>query len=239
MSDQLKALAEPPNYEIREKWVDMNDGSFALQVVATTAPGSGQAADREFAFTDYKVKTAFAGAAVGDFVRSTSVYDLTGTSPVQIGQTMWQNLSQGTALAGTPSIANLEPLGASGLTNAQFVAGLNGLAASLGTVGQTTNLFNNSDGSVAVSPAVQVKLPLRTIQLFGKTTSGAGQVIVDIMVSNVNDITTAVKLADLTIAASTVMAADAVVVESPWLYMWASRRTSTGAGISFSVVVGV
>lgn len=83
--------------------------------------------DREVAFVSYRVKTAFTGASVGDTITSLRVIDVTGESPVQVSLT-WFNDSTAAALASAPNAANLEPLATGGLTNAQFVAGVAGLA---------------------------------------------------------------------------------------------------------------
>lgn len=87
----------------------------------------GTAADREIATVTYRVKTAFTGGAVGETITSMRVIDLTGESPVQVSLT-WFNDSTSQALATAPPAANLEPLASGGITNAQMVAALSGLA---------------------------------------------------------------------------------------------------------------
>lgn len=82
------------------------------------------APDREFITIDYRVKTAFTGAAVGEYVRSVEVWNVANTSATQVGSTVWRNITAGTVLGSAPSLANLEPANVSqeGLTNAQLRA---------------------------------------------------------------------------------------------------------------------
>lgn len=77
--------------------------------------------DREVAGYAYRVKTAFAGAAVGNLVIALVVLNVSTGSPAFEGQ-VWFNSSTASALVGTPDPANLEAIGLSGLTAAQLAA---------------------------------------------------------------------------------------------------------------------
>lgn len=82
--------------------------------------GGPLGADREFVVTTYFVKTAFAGAAVGDVVTCTQVIDVTD-DPVIVG-TLWRNQTAAADLAGAPAGANITLVGSQALTDAQLRA---------------------------------------------------------------------------------------------------------------------
>lgn len=101
-------------------------GACDVRVSAGLAPapsvGAGGATDdRELVVTTYRVKAAFTGASVGDTVTCTRVLDVDGAT-ASIVQTLWYNESTAAALASAPSAANLESMGAPGLTDAQLRA---------------------------------------------------------------------------------------------------------------------
>lgn len=80
--------------------------------------GGGSTTDRELVTTTYRCKTAFSGASVGDVITLTQIMDVGGT-PSTVSS-VWRNQSTGADFGSAPSLANLEVLGAQGLTDAQF-----------------------------------------------------------------------------------------------------------------------
>lgn len=95
----------------------------------TGNPGNGgTAVDREIVLSQYRVKSAFTDAAVGDTISAIRVLDLTTNPASQWGVTLWYNETQQKALT-APASANLEPMATGGgITNAQFIAAIVGLA---------------------------------------------------------------------------------------------------------------
>jgi hypothetical protein len=79
------------------------------------------AVDKEFVVTTYFVKTAFAGASIGDTVTATQVIDVSGALPTTV-TTIWRNQTTATDFASTPSASNLQLLGSQALTDAQLRA---------------------------------------------------------------------------------------------------------------------
>ena len=80
----------------------------------------GAGLDRELVVSTYTVKTAFAGASVGDTITMTQVIDVSG-SPSTAG-TIWRNQSTASDLVGAPSAANLTLVGSQALTDGQLRA---------------------------------------------------------------------------------------------------------------------
>jgi hypothetical protein len=121
------------------------------------AAGAAAGPDRELAVVTYLVKTAFAGAAVGDTVTMTQVLDLSGAQPTTVA-TVWRNQSAAADLAGAPSAANLTIAGAGGLTAAQ-------LPVSLGP--------KASADSVSMAPASDALFPVNTLAMPGAAQTSA------------------------------------------------------------------
>lgn len=129
--------------------VDMGDGTHAERIVVAnpdgTAVGSGAGADRELLPTRYTVKTAWAGAAVGDVIRQTVALDVSGAAMTVIS-VLWENESQGTAISAPPSVAaHLEAIKqGDGLTLAQLLSA--GLATANNQVAQIGYLADIAQG---------------------------------------------------------------------------------------------
>lgn len=141
-------IQDTPEMFVPRGWKNLGDGSYALIVSSEDGGGSG-GVDREIALVGYRVKTAFPGAALGDTLTSTRVIDVSGATPVQVGDTIWYNESTALPLANAPLAANIEPLASGGITNAQMAALLAGQAtAAL----QTSTTGTKTDAS-AVLPA--------------------------------------------------------------------------------------
>lgn len=134
MADEI--LSAGDRRILPELWHDNGDGSYSRVIYSQNGGGGGGgAADREIVVNNFRVTTAFTGASVGDVITQMRVLDLTGDDPVQVGATIWFNDTTQLALASAPSAANLEPLGAAGLTNSQLVAALSTQTTSInGTV---------------------------------------------------------------------------------------------------------
>lgn len=131
MVDKLKSITTDSNIGAPMRLKDLGDGSFAYAVSATIEGSGGSGVDREVVVTPYRVKTAFTGASVGDTVTSIRVIDVTAT-PTAVGDTLWYNETTQATFATAPSTANLEPLGATGLTNAQMTSLMATLYAATG-----------------------------------------------------------------------------------------------------------
>lgn len=123
--------------------------------------GGGAGSDRELVVSTYRVKTAFAGASVGDTVTATQIIDVTGT-PGTVS-TIWRNQTTAADLAGAPAAANLELTGSTALTAAQLAAAalateatlaavLAKLNAGVGIVGQV-EVMNDTGNAMPVSLA--------------------------------------------------------------------------------------
>lgn len=131
-ADRIQEQSSPKSIPLGYTERTNADGSkyYALQVDAGLGNGAGDggdAIDREIVLSQYRVKTAFTDAAVGDIVSAVRVLDLK-TDPIsQVGPTLWYNETKQLTLS-APSSANLEPSTSGGLTNAQFVAAIVGLA---------------------------------------------------------------------------------------------------------------
>ena len=106
-----------------------SDGRTLLPVSAETplpttssggGGGGGAGSDRELVVTTYRARNAFTGASVGDTITSTQIIDVTGT-PTTVS-TIWRNQTTAQDLAGAPSVANLELVGAQAMTDAQLRA---------------------------------------------------------------------------------------------------------------------
>jgi hypothetical protein len=102
--------------------VDNGDGTFTVKVAVESGGGGGggSSSDRELVVTTYRVKTAFAGASVGDTITATQVIDVSGT-PSTVS-TIWRNQTTATDLGAAPAAANLELVGSQALTDAQLRA---------------------------------------------------------------------------------------------------------------------
>lgn len=83
---------------------------------------SAGGAETDLSIVLYRVKTAFTGASIGDTVTATRAISIVSDTVTQVGSTLWRNESTDAVLASAPSAANLEAVGATGLTNAQLVA---------------------------------------------------------------------------------------------------------------------
>lgn len=110
---------------------DLGDGKYIPAVVLLDKDGNpvsigggggggGSSSDRELVVTTYRVKTAFAGASVGDTITATQVIDVSGT-PSTVS-TIWRNQTTAVDLASAPAAANLELVGSQALTDAQLRA---------------------------------------------------------------------------------------------------------------------
>lgn len=106
--------------------MEILDTSTGIIRIATTTDlgggggGGGASSDRELVTVTYRVKTAFAGASVGDVITQTQVIDVTAT-PTTI-TTLWRNQTTAADLVSAPSLVNLETVGAEALTNDQLRA---------------------------------------------------------------------------------------------------------------------
>jgi hypothetical protein len=100
----------------------VHSGSQSLKVIVTDTSGNptGSAVDRELVVTTYIVKTAFAGATVGDTVTSTQIIDVSST-PTTI-TTVWRNQTTAADFGSAPSASNLSLLGSTALTDTQLRA---------------------------------------------------------------------------------------------------------------------
>lgn len=96
--------------------------SRELLAPAASVSGGGSTGilDRELVVTTYRVRTAFAGASVGDTITATQVIDVSGT-PSTVS-TIWRNQSAAADLGAAPAAANLELVGSQALTDAQLRA---------------------------------------------------------------------------------------------------------------------
>lgn len=99
--------------------------ALAVHIVdAAGAPiefgGGSSGADRELVVVTFRVKTAFAGASVGDAITCTQIVDVTGT-PSTVSS-VWRNQSTGADLGSVPDLTKLEVAGTPGLTDAQLRA---------------------------------------------------------------------------------------------------------------------
>jgi hypothetical protein len=155
--------------------VDNGDGTYTLKISGGAGGGGGSTIDRELVVVSYRVTTAFLGASVGDVVTSRRVLDVTDV-PTQVGGTTWYNETTAAALGSAPSAANIVPLGAGGLTDAQLRAAA--VAVSSVDLGATTDGAAPADGTgnysvlsafkrallngaaiLAVAQAIQDRLP--------------------------------------------------------------------------------
>lgn len=133
MADKAQLVTTEDFTGAKLKLKDIGDGYHAIVMAVEGADDGGPGAsgpDKELVLSQYRVKTAFTGAAVGDTVSAIRVLDLTTSPAQQSGPTLWYNETTQAALAAAPAAANLEPLATGGLTNAQFTAGVSGLATS-------------------------------------------------------------------------------------------------------------
>ena len=80
---------------------------------------SGSVTDKEIVVSTYFVKTAFAGASIGDTVTCTQVLDITGSTSTTTA-TIWRNQTTASDFASPPAASNLQLVGASALTDAQL-----------------------------------------------------------------------------------------------------------------------
>lgn len=98
------------------------DISEANPLFVQIAGASGGGSETDLSIVLYRVKTAFTGASVGDTVSATRAITVVDDTVTQVGSTLWRNESTDAVLVSAPSAANLEAVGATGLTNAQLVA---------------------------------------------------------------------------------------------------------------------
>lgn len=121
MADKLVALSE--DLGISRLFRDMGDGTYAEGVYVVN-PGSvgsgGSSVDRELVQLNWRCKTAFTGASVGDAITETQIVDVTST-PTTVS-TLWRNQTTGLDLASAPLITNLDLIGNANLTNAELRA---------------------------------------------------------------------------------------------------------------------
>lgn len=148
MADTVLFLQGPNGLNVPIKAVDNGDGTYSLSVDGAGGGGGG-GPDRELLISYFRAKNAFTGASVGDLIRSTTVLDVSGTGPTQVGDTLWFNETTQLALANAPATADLEPaLGTAGVTNAQLVAALttqtNALLAATYSVTATGNVAHGA-----------------------------------------------------------------------------------------------
>ncbi|MET3512739.1 hypothetical protein ABIC63_000504 [Pseudacidovorax sp. 1753] len=83
--------------------------------------GGSAGVDREVVLTTYVVKTAFAGASVGDTITCVRVLNVSTSTPTT-DASIWRNDSTNTDLGAAPSAANLTLVGAGGATETTLAA---------------------------------------------------------------------------------------------------------------------
>lgn len=123
------------NVATREKQQEIID---ALGAMASGGP------DRELVVTTYIVKTAFAGASLGDTVTCTQVIDVSG-APSTVS-TIWRNQTSGADFGAVPLAANLTLLSSTALTDIQLRAAA--IAVTAVDLGTTADAAATSDTGV-------------------------------------------------------------------------------------------
>jgi hypothetical protein len=93
--------------------------------------------------------------------------------------------------------------------------------------------------TTSTSDVVNLTGDVRSWQVAGSTSSGAGAATVVIEVSNVNDSNSFMELATLSIVLSTTLSSEGFTACIPWKYTRARVSAISGTGASIQVYTGV
>jgi hypothetical protein len=110
--------------------VDANGAPYS----AGGGGGGGSGVDREIVITTYRARTAGTGYAVGDAITATRILDVSGSSALQVGTTVWYNETTPAAIATAPNVAHLTLAGAGALTDAELRAAAVRVVPATGTL---------------------------------------------------------------------------------------------------------
>lgn len=98
------------------------DANGVVSVSGGGGGGGGSSVDREIVVSTFRAVAAATGYSIGNTITATRVLDVSGPTVAQVGGTVWFNETTGLELVSAPSAANLELVGATGLTDAQLRA---------------------------------------------------------------------------------------------------------------------
>ena len=148
MADQV--LSQSGARALPQLWKDLGGGAYALTVSIVGGGGGGSSTDRELVIQTYRANKAFTGASTNDLVSATRMMDVSGTTPVQVGDTYWFNETTQLPLSGAPLAADIDLAGGGGGATA---AEMTAIMASKATDANITALVGAKTTASTALPA--------------------------------------------------------------------------------------